>query len=133
MRERVLRRVLPRPPQFDLEDGERVVVEAKAARSKGSFIGGTGLGTLLVTNRRILWGVADFAIFQRWAILQRSVNVRLADVLEIDRGGRFDSILLGSGRRFRLRLRSGKKITFYWPGDEASLTSFATMMRSAGG
>lgn len=87
-------------PRPELEQGEEIVLEGIAVLIRGLV--GERPGPIILTNRRIIW----YEPVVGRPLKPISGQVKLSDIVSVDKGTLLDFI--GGGRRLRLRLRSGK-------------------------
>src|SRR5439155_22822560 len=83
-----------------LEAGEAIILEGRAARITG-FFGGAG-GPLILTDRRLVWHETRASV---WPLRPMSKQWRLSDIVSVDKGTLLHFVF--GGRRLRFRFRNG--------------------------
>ena len=81
-------------------DGEEVILEGRAVLVQG--VVGTRVGALILTNRRLIWYERSVAR----PLKPICGEIRLADIIAVDKGTVFDFVF--GGKSLRLHLRSGR-------------------------
>ena len=89
----------PKPP---LEADEAIIRESRVEFTR-SLHGGR-VGRLLLTNRRVIW--YEDAAYTVWPFKRISGQLRLNEIVSVDKSSPLEHIF--GGRRLRLSLRQGK-------------------------
>ena len=87
-------------PRPTFEDGEEIIREGRVALMKG--LGGARLGSLILTNRRLIW--YEPAVARPFKPVFGQLN--LSDISSVDKGTLYDFIF--GGTPLQLRLRNGR-------------------------
>jgi len=114
----------PDYPRPELEPGEWIILEGRTF-----FQLWRAAGPIILTNRRFIW--YDDSWDPNWPFKRISGQLRVSEIMAVDKGGVIDFIARTT--RLRLRLRNGQRKSFFAPeGLDEWITAIKTAIAMYG-